>query len=115
MITVRKGCHVAGIDRDHGAEADAPGGRPRDERYCEWTAEVPAILHDPDIRFALLRPARALRYAAGTISSARRTAGVHWCQPDGRAAASAGLRLLLSVGIWIAGLGFLTAFPPHGF
>ena len=87
----------------------------RDERYREWTAEVPAILHDPDIRFALLRPVRALRYAAGTISSARRTAGARWYQPDGRAAASAGLRLLLSVGIWIAGLALLTAFPPHGF
>ncbi|MGH3126071.1 MAG: hypothetical protein ACRDND_34275, partial [Streptosporangiaceae bacterium] len=53
--------------------------------------------------------------AAGTISSARRTAGAHWYQPDGPAAASAGLRLLLCGGIWMVGAGFVTAFPPRGF
>jgi hypothetical protein len=44
----------------------------RDERYREWAAELPAILHDPGIRFALRRSARALRYAVGTIWSTRR-------------------------------------------
>jgi hypothetical protein len=44
----------------------------RDERYREWAAELPAILHDPGIRFAPRRSARALRYAAGTIRSTRR-------------------------------------------
>jgi hypothetical protein len=44
----------------------------RDERYREWAAELPAILHDPGIRFAPRRSARALRYAAGTIRTARR-------------------------------------------
>jgi hypothetical protein len=43
----------------------------RDERYSEWAAELPAILHDPDIRFAFLRSARALRYAAGIYRSTR--------------------------------------------
>jgi hypothetical protein len=43
----------------------------RDERYREWAAELPAILHDPDIRFALLRSARALIYAAGISRSTR--------------------------------------------
>jgi hypothetical protein len=87
----------------------------RDDSYREWAAEVPAILRDPDTRFALLRSARTLRYAAGTIRSARRTAGAIRCRPDAPAAASAGLRLLVSVGIWIIGAGILTAFPPHGF
>jgi hypothetical protein len=41
------------------------------ERYQEWAAELPAILSDPDIRFAPRRTARALRYAAGTRASAR--------------------------------------------
>jgi hypothetical protein len=44
----------------------------RGERYREWAAELPAILHDPGIRFAPRRTARALRYAAGTIRTARR-------------------------------------------
>lgn len=43
----------------------------RDDRYREWTAELPAILHDPDIRFRLHRSARALRYAAGHTRTAR--------------------------------------------
>lgn len=90
-------------------------GDSRDERYREWAAEVPAILHDPDVRFAVLRPARALRFAAGTITSARRSPGAIRYQPDAAALASAGVRLLISVGIWIVGAGVLTAFPPHGF
>lgn len=91
-----------------------PGGT-QDERYREWAAEVPAILHDPDIRFALLRAARALRFAVGTYTSARRSPGAIRYQPDAAAFASAGVRLLISVGIWIVGAGVLTAFPPHGF
>jgi hypothetical protein len=64
-------------------------GDTRDERYREWAAEVPAIVHDPDIRFALLRSARALRFAAGTIISARRTPGSITYQPEAAAVASA--------------------------
>jgi len=50
-----------------------------DERYREWTAELPAIVSDPHIRSGLLRSARALRYAAGSYRSARylrRAAGI---------------------------------------
>ncbi len=43
----------------------------RDERCREWTSELPAILHDPAARFAPLRFARALFYAADTGRSAR--------------------------------------------
>ena len=37
----------------------------REERGREWTAELPAILADPDVPSGLLRSARALRFAAG--------------------------------------------------
>jgi hypothetical protein len=43
----------------------------RDERCREWTSELPAILHDPAARFAPLRSARALFYAADASRSAR--------------------------------------------
>jgi hypothetical protein len=37
----------------------------RDERYREWTAELPAILGDPDTRFLWHRAVRMLCYSAG--------------------------------------------------
>ncbi len=43
----------------------------RDERYREWAAELPAIIHDPVIRVAFLRSACALRYAVGVARSTR--------------------------------------------
>jgi DivIVA domain-containing protein len=39
----------------------------REERYREWVAELPAILHDPGVRPAARRAARMLGYASGTI------------------------------------------------
>jgi hypothetical protein len=33
----------------------------REERYREWSAELPAILHDPQVRFAPRRAVRKLR------------------------------------------------------
>lgn len=39
----------------------------RDERCREWTAELPAILRDPDTRLAVHRAARMLGYAAGVV------------------------------------------------
>ena len=42
------------------------------DRRREWAAELPAILGDPDSRAAVLRQARALRYAAGVYLSAWR-------------------------------------------
>jgi hypothetical protein len=43
----------------------------REERYREWTSELPAILHDPGVRFAPRRSARTLFYAADTLRSTR--------------------------------------------
>ena len=42
----------------------------RDERYQEWAAELPAILHDPEIRLAPARALRMLCYAADTLRAA---------------------------------------------
>jgi hypothetical protein len=43
----------------------------RGERCREWTSELPAILHDPAVRFAPLRSARALIFAADAARSTR--------------------------------------------
>jgi hypothetical protein len=45
----------------------------RQERYREWTAELPAVLHDQRIRPAAHRVVRMLGYAADTIRAAGRT------------------------------------------
>jgi hypothetical protein len=101
----------------------------RDERYREWAAELPAILHDPGIRFAPRRSARALRYAAGTIRTTRRQprATGHTRQrqhaPRTPAVISIGphdlaARLVVGMGIYlsVAVLTFalLALFHPHG-
>jgi hypothetical protein len=46
----------------------------REERYREWAAELPAILHDPQIRPAPRRAARMLGYAADTLRGTAMTA-----------------------------------------
>jgi len=47
----------------------------RDQRYREWTAELPAILHDPQIRLASHRAVRMLGYAADTLRGTALTPG----------------------------------------
>src|SRR6202034_3770069 len=47
----------------------------REERCQEWAAELPAILHDPQVRFAPWRAARMLAYAADTLRGAAMTPG----------------------------------------
>jgi hypothetical protein len=47
----------------------------RDDRYREWAAELPAILHDPEIRLAPHRALRMLAYAADTLRGAALTPG----------------------------------------
>jgi hypothetical protein len=46
----------------------------RQERYQEWAAELPAILHDPQIRTAPRRAVRMLAYAADTLRGTTMTA-----------------------------------------
>jgi hypothetical protein len=50
-------------------------GTTRDNRYREWAAELPAILHDPEIRLAPHRALRMLAYAADTLRGAALTPG----------------------------------------
>lgn len=45
----------------------------RDEHCEEWTAELPAILADPNVRSPLRRRMNTLQYAAGTVAAARRS------------------------------------------
>ena len=47
----------------------------REERYREWAAELPAILHDPQVRFAPRRAVRMLAYAADTLRGTIMTPG----------------------------------------
>ena len=42
----------------------------REDRYQEWAAELPAILHDPEIRLAPHRAVLMLGYAADTVRGA---------------------------------------------
>jgi hypothetical protein len=47
----------------------------REDRYREWAAELPAILHDPQVRFAPRRAVRMLGYAADTLRGTALTPG----------------------------------------
>ena len=47
----------------------------REERCREWAAELPAILHDPQVRFAPRRAVRMLGYAADTLRGTAMTPG----------------------------------------
>jgi hypothetical protein len=92
----------------------------RDERYREWAAELPAILADPDLRPAV-RQTRAVRFAVGTIRTARREHGVFRGRLTGADARSAGVRLFGCMGLWLAAvclvrIGAVLHIPaPHGF
>jgi hypothetical protein len=92
----------------------------RAERGREWTAELPAILDDPDVRSGWLRSARALRFALGTIRTARREHGVFRGQLTGADARSAGMRLFVCASLWLAAVclvrlgAVLHIPPPHG-
>jgi len=44
----------------------------RAERCREWSAELPAILHDESIRSGLIRAMRALSYSVGVSAATRR-------------------------------------------
>lgn len=92
-------------------------GDTRDERYREWTAELPAILHDHDIRAPILRSAHTLSYAVGIFRSTRHLRGsadiypgdtrqpAIFPRPDGVFPAIA------AVALWFTLLALGTAFP----
>ena len=69
----------------------------RHERYREWTAELPAILHDPGTRSAVHRAVRMLGYAADTIRGTARIRGRARRRPLARRAAGIGLHIVPEV------------------
>jgi hypothetical protein len=89
----------------------------RDERYREWTAELPAILHDPGTRPALRRTARALSYAIGIHRSTRHLRGPAGLPPhDTRQPAvfprpHGVIPAITAVTLWFTLLTIGTAFP----
>jgi hypothetical protein len=88
------------------------------ERYAEWAAELPAILHDPDIRPAFRRPVRALRYAAGIYRTTRRLPEADGAVPAGYQPAifprpDGVLPAIAAVACWLVLLGAARYFP-HG-
>jgi hypothetical protein len=74
----------------------------RKDRYREWAAELPAILHDPDLRFAPHRAVRMLAYAADTLRGAARTPGRARRRPPAPLALLLGLLFVagLAVTVW---------------
>jgi hypothetical protein len=73
----------------------------REERYREWAAELPAILHDPQIRLAPRRAVRMLGYAADTFRGTALTrVGARRQMPAMTAALSLLLLAGLAVVIW---------------
>jgi hypothetical protein len=66
----------------------------RDERYREWTAELPAILDDPDTKPAWRRAVRMLYYAADTIRGTALASRRAKLRPSRRRTAMIGLRII---------------------
>jgi hypothetical protein len=92
----------------------------RDERDREWAAELPTIISDPDIRFAFLRSARALRYAAGVYRATRhlpraaRAPAWGTRQPTIFPRPGGVIPAIAAVIAWLAVIGLARAFPPAG-
>jgi hypothetical protein len=102
----------------------------RAERCQEWSAELPAILHDETVNPKLRRSVRALSYSAGIAVTTRRlsrvsprpkvASGSAW--RDGAINArpgNLGLRATIGVAIWLViiftTVSLVRAFPrPHG-
>jgi hypothetical protein len=84
----------------------------RGERYREWTAELPVILHDPEIRFAPRRALRMLRYAADTLRATALAPG----RPSRRPALSTtvlGTLTVASLALLAAGIWRTARTPEH--
>jgi|GEM_PF-6431079 hypothetical protein len=81
--------------------------RDRDERYAEWSAEIPAILDDPDVRPALRRAWRALSFAADQrrTTVALRTSREHTVAERFWAVAN----IVATAGAIVGGMGFAVA------
>jgi hypothetical protein len=85
----------------------------REERYQEWVAELPAILHDPQFRAAPRRAVRMLCYAADTFRGTAMTPVRAWRRPSRRTAALSLVLLgALISAVW--SIGTIVRAPGHG-
>jgi hypothetical protein len=86
----------------------------RDERYREWAAELPAILHDREIRLAPYRAVRMLGYAADTLRGTALASGRTGRRPA--APSTLLLVLLFMAGLVTVAWGIRNALqaPEHG-
>jgi hypothetical protein len=76
----------------------------RDERYREWAAELPAILHDRGVRLAPYRAVRMLGYAADTLRATALTAGRARRRAAGPRPLVPACSLLLAWWLWPGGI-----------
>jgi hypothetical protein len=74
----------------------------REEHYREWAAELPAILHDPQVRPAPWRAVRMLVYAADTLRGTALTPG--WTRGRRPRLSAAGDLLFLVAALVLAAL-----------
>jgi hypothetical protein len=74
----------------------------RADRYREWTAELPAILHDPQITLAPRRGFRMLGYAADTLRGTALTPGSAWGLRSPAVLMTAYVVVFVLAGPWIA-------------
>ena len=76
----------------------------RDERYREWAAELPAILHDREIRLAPYRAVRMLAYAADTLRGTAVTPGRARRRAAGSSALVLGLFFMAGLVVMVWGI-----------
>lgn len=85
----------------------------RDDRHAEWTAELPAILHDPQIRFAPRRAVRMLAYAADTLRGTGLARNMARRRSPGQAVAL-GLWILIFLGFTASDVENIVRAPGYG-
>jgi hypothetical protein len=85
----------------------------RDERYQEWAAELPAILHDPDIRLAPRRAVRMLGYAADTLRGTALTPGQSRRRPAALSTPLLGLLVIADLVVVAWGIGNTVRAPGY--
>ena len=85
----------------------------RSERYREWAAELPAILHDREIRFAPYRAVRMLGYAADTLRGTARASGRARRGPAAPSSILPGLLFMAALGSMVFEIRDLVRDPGH--
>ena len=85
----------------------------RGERYREWAAELPAILHDREIRLAPYRAVRMLGYAADTLRGTARASGRARRGPAAPSSILPGVLFMAALGSMVFEIRDLVRDPGH--